>query len=102
MGPRTCFFNKLPDDAHAAVSGTTVLEPLFYWLWFLRIWGVLIFSVFTYSLVNVRSDFSLQGKCLCNTRKGKNIGGHLGRKSTESGVVTFRSPGGFVMLAGQG
>lgn len=68
MGPRTSFFNKLPDDVHAAVSAATLLEPLFYWLWFLRIWGTLISSVL-----------------VCNTRKGKNVGGHGEEKAPSQG-----------------
>lgn len=86
MGPRTSFFNKFLDEAHAAVPGTTLREPLFTG------YGssgnaLSSFSVLIYSLVNVRSDSSLRGKCLCNTSKGKNIGGHLGRKSVRRGDI---------------
>ena len=56
--------------------------------------------VFIFSLVNVRSGFSLTGKCYFNTMKGRNIGDHLGRKTIGVGVVKFGFPGGFVTIPG--
>lgn len=54
--------------------------------------------IFIYSLVNVRSGFNLKGNFYFHTREGKNPGGHLGSKTTRAGAVTFRYPGGFVMI----
>ena len=56
---------------------------------------MLIFMCF---LIHVRSGFSLKGVCDFHTSEGGNTCGPLGRKTTGTGVVTFRYPGGFVML----